>query len=136
MIPFFDDDFVQDFAETSLPTRTCRVDFERDIARGFDLDGIAAIKQTIFLILSVERYEYEIYSWRYGVELQNLIGMPVPLVYAKIRNVITDALLQDDRIFRVHGFRFERDGPMVKATFLVDTEHGLVEAERLVRIAA
>jgi len=134
MLPFFEDDLRHDFDEVKLPTRTCQVDFGRDVARGFTLDGLDAIKQAIFLRLNIERYEYEIYSWNYGAELRNLIGMPVPLVYVKIRNAISDALLSDDRIFRVHDFKFKRMGSAVCVTFKVDTEEGLVEMEMMVRI--
>jgi len=134
MLPFFQDDLIHDFEEARLPTRTCQVDFGRNIARGFSLDGLEAIKQAIFLKLNIERYEYSIYSWNFGSELQSLIGTPAPLVYVKIRNAISDALLSDDRIFRVHDFKFQRDGARVCVTFKVDTEEGLAEMEMMVRV--
>ena len=134
MIPFFEDDLVRDFHDVQLPTRTFHVDFERGIVRGF-IDGADAIKQAIFLRLSVVRYEYEIYSWNYGAELRDLIGSPAPLVYVKIKNAICDALIWDDRIYRVYDFQFRREGSKVCVTFKVDTEAGLLDIERMVRVA-
>jgi len=133
MLPYFPDDIANDFEEARQPMRTWRVDFGRGVIEGFT-DGAEAIEQAIFLILHTERFEYEIFSWNYGVELQRLIGMPIPLVYVRIKRVISDALIQDDRIFAVDNFEFERDGSHVHVTFTVETEAGLVEAERTVMI--
>lgn len=65
------------------------------------------MKQTIYCILNTERFEHLIYSWNYGIELKNLIGESSTYVVPELQRVITEALLQDDRIEEVNNFNFE-----------------------------
>lgn len=97
-------------------------------------DGYEAVKQAIFLILSTERYQYVIYSWHYGVELQALIGKPIPYVLPELKRRITEALTQDTRITGVTDFTFEVDRRNVTARFTVQTIFGGVSTERTVTI--
>lgn len=126
MLPDYNDDLQADFAFTQLPGRTYRIDFNTNTITG-SLDGIEAVKQAIFLILSSERTQYEIYSWNYGVEINRLIGQPPELVQARLENTITDALMQDDRIMSVLGFEFTQEGHKTHVTFMVGTSEGEIE---------
>lgn len=92
-------------------------------------DGIDAIKQTIYFILGTERYEYLIYSWDYGIELQDLFGKPMPYVIAEIKRRITEALTMDDRITDVVDFQFERNREVLHVTFLVVSTLGNIPTE-------
>lgn len=92
-------------------------------------DGIDAIKQTIYFILGTERYEYLIYSWDYGVELQDLFGKPMPYVIAEIKRRITEALTMDDRITDVVDFQFERNREVLHVTFSVVSTLGNIPTE-------
>jgi len=71
-----------------------------DLIEG-NVDGLAALRQTIRHILSTERYVYPIYNNNYGVELEQLKGKSMGYARAKITNIIKDALLQDGRIIKV-----------------------------------
>lgn len=73
-------------------------------------DDIEAVQQAIIKILNTERYEYEIYSWDYGIELADLFGKSMPYVMSEIKSRITDALMADDRISLVDNFKIERAG--------------------------
>lgn len=97
-------------------------------------DGIDAVKQAIFLILSTERYKYVIYSHNYGVELDTLYGKPMTYVLPELRRRIREALAQDDRITDVDNFSFETGRSTVTARFTARTIFGDVEAERTVAI--
>jgi hypothetical protein len=92
-------------------------------------DGIDALKQTIYFILGTERYEYLIYSWDYGIELQDLFGKPMPYVIAEIKRRITEALTMDDRITDVVDFQFERNREVLHVTFSVVSTLGTVPTE-------
>lgn len=92
-------------------------------------DGIDAIKQTIYFILGTERYEYLIYSWDYGIELQDLFGKPMPYVIAEIKRRITEALTMDDRITDVVDFQFERNREVLHVTFSVVSTLGNIPTE-------
>lgn len=61
-------------------------------------DDLEAIKQAVFHILSIERYDYLIYDDNYGVELRKYIGQDIEYLKATIEETLRDALTQDDRI--------------------------------------
>lgn len=87
-----------DFKEVKFkrqPSHTYKISGDR--IEGF-LDGAEALKQTIYHILSTERYAYPIYDTNYGVELKKLFNKSTNFVIAELGSVITEALLQDDRI--------------------------------------
>ena len=93
-----------------------------------------ALLQAVYLILSVERYQYPIYSYNYGVELVDLIGQPKDFVMSEVKRRITEALTQDDRINSVDGWEFETGRNWVTARFTVHTIYGDVSAEKEVDI--
>lgn len=84
------------------------------------IDGIEAVKQSIYKILMTERYKYEIYDWNYGIELNNLLGSPKEYVYAELERRIQDALITDDRIKQVYDFKFPESKKDRKTTVLVE----------------
>ncbi len=97
------------------------------------VDGLAAMEQVIYKILNTERFGYTIYSRDYGIELDDLFGEPFSYVCAELRDRITEALMQDDRIEGVSGFEFTfaKKGE-VTAAFTVSTIFGDARAERTV----
>jgi len=97
-------------------------------------DGADAMLQTIYLILSVERYAYPIYSYNYGVELEDLIGKPKDYVMSEVKRRITEALTQDDRINSVDGWEFSTTKKSVIVTFTVHTIYGDVVATKEVDV--
>lgn len=106
--------------------------FDEEVINGFR-DEIEAMKQVIFKILNTERYQYIIYSWNYGIELEDLFGEPVSYVCPELERRITEALVQDDRIESVDSFSFDiTQKRKVHVTFVAHTIFGDVEAERTV----
>lgn len=101
----------KDFSELEIeiihmPTNTFKIDFYKNRIRNV-FDGIEALKQAIYKILMTQRYKYSIYDWEYGIELEDLIGMPKGYVKVEIERRIKEALLQDDRIEDVYNFTFK-----------------------------
>ena len=96
------------------------------------IDGLEAVKQAVWLILNIERCRYVIYSWNYGVELEDLFGQPVSFVRPELERRIRQALTQDTRIRAVDGFSFERRGKALLCTFTVHTIFGSFRGERYV----
>lgn len=133
MIPVVNDDLKKDFEYEELPTRTFKLDNTLETITGFT-DGLEAMKQAIYLILNIQRYEYLIYSWNYGIELQDLFGQPISFVIPELKRRITEALMQDTRIKSVYDFSFEVNKGKVHATFTVSTIFGDVQAEKVVSI--
>lgn len=127
MIPVVSDDLFEDIEEIEEPSKNYKITDTNRIV-GF-VEGLEAIKQAVFLILNIERYEYPIYSWDFGVELKDLIGQDVDYVMAEAKRRITEALLQDDRIEEVDDFEFEVNKSKVQITFTVYTNYGSFEQE-------
>jgi phage baseplate assembly protein W len=116
-----------------MPSKTYALDIKKGVISGFT-DGIEAVKQAIYLMLNTDRYKWEIYSWNYGSELESLIGSPIPYVYAKIKENITDALMRDDRILSVSSFDFSKKKSAVSVSFTVSTIYGDVQEEVSVNV--
>ena len=136
MNPEVNDGLLVDFDEAlEQPSKTFRLNTVKNRIVGF-IDEIEALKQAIFLILNIERYDHIIYSWNYGVELNDLFGMPIPFVLPEIKRRVTEALVQDDRIDSVDTFKFEVNKGKVLATFTAHSIYGEIETEKEVLINA
>lgn len=89
------------------------------------VDEEEALRQAILKIIHTERYEHEIYSWDYGIELQDLIGEQIPYVMSEIKRRIEDALTADERIDSVEDFTVEQiEKRALYITFTVITAEG------------
>lgn len=96
-------------------------------------DQLEAVKQVIYKILNTERYQHLIYSWNYGIELEDLFGQPVYYVVPELERRIIEALTQDDRIESVTDFEFDTSKRgTVAVKFTANTIFGDVEAEKVV----
>lgn len=111
---------------TKQTSNTFRVRYEDDYKLVGMCDDYEAMKQAIFKIINTERYRYLIYDWNYGIELEDLIGEPIPYVYAEIERRIKEALLADDRIVKVYEFSFTNNGGDVLCIFSCDTIYGTI----------
>ena len=93
-----------DTAETS---RTYRLDLKSKRIAGM-VDGLDAVIQAVYKILLTERYAYLIYNWAYGVEVLQYIGAEHDFVAADLPQIITEALIQDDRVISVGSWKINR----------------------------
>ena len=128
-----DDINLMEFAIEEQPSYTYKLDIDKGRIRGMT-DEADAMLQAVYLILSVERYQYPIYSFNYGVELADLIGQPKDYVMSEAKRRITEALTQDDRIESVDGWAFETTKKSVIVTFTVHTSFGDIETTKEVAV--
>ena len=98
------------------------------------VDDLESLKQSIYKILATERYEYPIYSFGYGIAWKELIGEEQAYVRAEAKRMIREALLRDDRILEVDGFRFEFWGDQCRCSFDVVSIYGELEIETEVMV--
>ena len=133
MIPQVQDDIRQDFTFEALPSKTFKLNHNNLTVTG-TIDQIQAVEQAVFLILNVERYQWLIFSWNYGVELHNLIGKDPEYCLPEIERRVREALLQDDRITTVQDFQFEINKKQVLTTFTVVSIFGEINVEKVVEI--
>ena len=115
------------------PSKTFKLNIEKNRVDGI-CDDVEALKQTIFFILNTERYQHLIYSWNYGVELNDLIGEPISYVIPELERRITEALIQDDRIENIDNFEFQNIKGKVQCRFSVHTKYGNIKAEKVVSV--
>lgn len=119
-----------DITVKELPTKTHRMElYEGNYILGF-VDSLKAMEQAIYKILRTERYKYIIYSWIYGIELEDLFGMPVEYCVVELERRISEALLQDNRITAVNGFEFDTEserGTILIKKFVAETVFGEIQ---------
>lgn len=132
MLPSTFDDNVEvlsDFAFTTQTSNTYKLNLDKNNISGF-CDEIEAVKQAVYLILNIERYEYLIYDWDYGFEIKDLIGQESIIIQPEIQRRICDALKQDSRIVNVRDFIFE-NGSIGKLIvhFTVETIFGSYQSQ-------
>lgn len=146
LLPAFSEEVVDEFAYSQEPglTYKMRVDQENGTAGQFigHVDGLAAVEQAAYKILNTERGENEIYRnsngvYQYGVEIDDLFGLPIPYVIPELDRRIKDALLQDDRITAVGNFTFDipRKG-VIHTTFTITSIYGNIEINQDINMEA
>lgn len=116
-------------ANNELTTsKTYLINFGKESIQG-NIDGLEAVKQAIYMILSTERGAYSIYDLNYGVDLEKYIGRPFDYIEGDAGREIRDALLNDDRILDVKNFTYDKDGENILITFDVSTIYGELSQE-------
>ncbi len=119
-----EDDISEEFGTEQEPSLTYAMNLERCIFAG-KADDTEAVRQAAMKILSTERYEHEIYSWNYGVELKDLYGQPMSYAMSEAKQRVAEALLADGRIESVDDFSVEQTGKhTIHLTFTVVTAWG------------
>ncbi len=96
--------------------------------------GLKALEQAIYKVLNTEKYEYPIYSFYYGIELESLIGKDKNYVKTELKRRIRECLLRDERITEVDNFQFKEAGDVLNCTFDVHSTYGNLTVSREVNI--
>lgn len=124
---------IQDFEEIIPQTKTYKLNLLEGKINDY-IDGIDAIKQAVFKILETARYQYLIYDFSYGSELNGLIGKDSDYIEMELRRRIRDALTTDDRIINVTDFVFSHEGESMSVRFKVISVEGSFESEVMVNV--
>lgn len=98
------------------------------------IDNIESLKQFIYKLLSTEKYNYPIYSFNYGIELENLLGKEYDYIKIELKRRIEDCLLADERINSVSNFQFTRGDDSLYVTFDVESIYGSTSINKEVDI--
>ena len=99
-----------------------------------NIDKLEALKQSIYLMLSTERYYWLIYNWYYGIELDNLIGQNKDYVVSEIPRRIKECLIEDDRIIDITDFNLNINKDTLCITFVVESIFGNVSVRKEIRL--
>lgn len=131
MIP---DNNTTDIEIVTLSDKTQKLYYKTNDIKGY-IDKREAVQQSIVKMLNTNRYHYIIYSWDYGLELEDLIGQNMSYVIPEIKRRIIEAVEQDDRVERIYDFKFEKiNKESILVTFIVDTIFGKLEIAKEVRL--
>ena len=134
MIPITEnlDDLVLQFDETEqAKTQTFGIDLTKNIIVG-RIDDLDALRQRIYLRLSIEADQYIIYPWNYGITTLDLIGKSNNYVVAIIPERIRETLLRDKQILDVSDFEFDVHKNKINVKFTVSTIYGDFKEETVV----
>lgn len=110
-----------ELAEDIETTKTYRL--SKANIQGFT-DELEALQQAVYKVLHTEKYEYPIYSFSYGIELESLIGKDATYVKIELKRRIQECLLEDERIQSVDNFNFIINGDEMTCTFDVISIYG------------
>ena len=69
------------------------------------VDGLEAIQQMIFKAMDTQRFYHLIYSWSYGVELDEYVGKEFDFIRTDVKDKITSCLIVDDRVLTIQNFK-------------------------------
>ena len=109
----------------SQPSRTYQ---DRTTVISGMTDGQKAIIQTANHILNKERYDYAIYPDWFGMELEKYKGQSFQYLEAQIEKDLSDALLQDDRIYSIIVTKIEQlDIDSAHVVFDMYTNEGTIQ---------
>ena len=117
---------LEDIEDEELPTNTFLVS-EEQIA-GMD-DNIEAMRQAVEIILTTKRFDYQIYTENFGIELDDLVGEDPDYIQNEFPQRIRDAFSVDERILREENYQFNTEGDTMTITFDVVTVFGTFEEE-------
>lgn len=112
-------------------TRTYK--FIEDNLSGY-ISKLEALEQAIYKVLSTEKYEYPIYSFSYGIELESLVGKDPDYVKIELKRRIEECLLEDERIEGVTDFEFTQEGDCLYCSFNVLSIYGEISITKGVDI--
>ena len=109
--------------DTQNRAKSPMIDFAKKRIVGWT-EGKESVAQYIYTVLNVERYENILHSWQFGIERNDLYGMPSDYVIAELQRRIEDALSIDDRITAVDTFEFSVKGRTISIKFVAHTIYG------------
>lgn len=91
-------------------------------------DGWEAIRQTVEIIVSVERFKWQIYTPNFGTDYDGLLGTEPGYAASELQRRLEDAFLPDSRILGMKDFTWSFSGVSLSASFTVRTVFGDVES--------
>ena len=99
------------------------------------VDGLTAVRQTIEVILNVERFRWQIYTPNFGMRWDGLIGQQPGYVSVELQRRLKDAFSVDSRIRGISGFKHSVSGDKMTVSFTVNTVFGEIEEQMEVGLA-
>lgn len=84
-------------------TKTYKINWETNQIEGY-VDGIEALKQSFMLAFNTQRYKNHAFTSNYGMDWQDLIGMPEDYILSEVLTRAQDMILADKRFLSVEYY--------------------------------
>ena len=129
ILPTFMEEQISAYQEASsvieIP-KEYEIDLNSGQLTGRIVEGTEALKVWIWLCLKTQRFRYPIFSWDYGIDIDQYIGEALSDEYLEtdLRDEISDALCVNPYITGISNYVFERIGEKVRVSFSVDNTLG------------
>lgn len=96
--------------------------------------GLEAVKTWVWMALQTARYRYQIYSWNYGNELENVLGTSYSQEYleSELQFLIKDCIFENEHIKEIKEFQCIKENDAIRISFFVVTEYGEGEITTIV----
>lgn len=94
-----------------------------------EVDGFAAAKQAVEIILQIQRYAWQIYTPYSGMDWRNLVGQDAGYVAMEVQRRVIDALSMDGRFVGLNNYKFKHERDKLSISFTVQTVFGSFDEE-------
>jgi hypothetical protein len=115
--------------ETVKIPREYGIDFATGELTGKIVEGNEAIKVWMWNTIHTPRYRYNIFSWDYGDEIEDLIGQGYSQEYIEIeaKRMVEDCLLLNENITGIDDFEVSQENDKLSVSFIASTLFGEVD---------
>ena len=133
VFPFINgDDGLLEVSSNNFPLyKECAWDFVNDRAIFVDgspkiVYGNEGIKVWIYKAIKTNRYEFEIYTWDYGSEIESLLGkgFQIGFIKSETKRYIEEALVVNPYITKINKINVEFDTDILTAEIDLETIYG------------
>ena len=123
MLPQSSIDLSQGIVFQDQPSLTWIADPVTNRLRGRG-DNYEAIRQAVEIIVSVERFRWQIYTPNFGADYDGLLGTDPGYAASELRRRLEDAFLPDNRILGIKDYAYTFRDVSLTVTFTALTVFG------------
>ena len=134
MLPQSNIDLSQGIVFQDQPSLTWIADPVTNRLRGRG-DNWVAVRQAVEVIVSVERFKWQIYTPNFGTDYDGLLGTEPGYAASELRRRLEDAFLPDNRILGIRDYAYTFKDVSLTVTFTVNTVFGDVTSGMEVKLA-
>lgn len=98
-------------------------------------DNYEAVRQAVEVIVSVERFKWQIYTPNFGTDYDGLLGTEPGYAASELRRRLEDAFLPDSRILGVKDYAYTFEDGNLAVTFTAATVFGDVPGSLEVQLS-
>lgn len=96
-----------DIEPRSRISKTWKIDHNKNRILTQFIDGVEAVAQDIWAMLTVEKKGWDIHTDNYGIEFPEFYGAPKEIIKSRIESCVRRTLTQDERITGISDFEVE-----------------------------